>query len=165
MQYALTDGSHPSGVIPLVRLTPNVTCSTSGEPLTNADFGYSGNWFDPVTSGQGIILEVNPNAATVFFAWFTYASDGQTGQRWYTGQRSYVPGTPTGTVMLYETWGNSFDSGDPRSGTFEVGTATATFFSCNAASLTFTFTGGSNAGASGTINLMRVGPTPPGCGS
>jgi hypothetical protein len=29
--------------------------------------------------------------------------------------------------------------------------------------LTFNFTAGSSSGASGTINLTRIGPVPPGC--
>ncbi len=167
MTYAFSDGSNRHGVIPLVRVTPNVTCSASGESLASADFGHSGNWFDPATSGQGFVFEVNPNAATLFFAWFTYAPDGQSqgvsGQRWYSGQGHYLPGTRTATVTLYEILGNSFDSGDPTAFVFNVGTATATFLSCDAASLTFAFKASSNAGASGTINLSRVGPTPEDC--
>jgi len=168
MAYTFTDGSARSGTIPLVRLTPNVTCSPSGTSATNADFAYSGNWFDPATSGQGIVLEVNPEAAVAFFAWYTYGPNGQSqgaaGQRWYTGQGSYTAGARTLPMTLYETTGGLFDSATPTSNTVPVGTATATFTSCDAGRLTFNFTAGSSAGASGTINLSRVGPTPAGCG-
>ena len=37
--------------------------------------------------------------------------------------------------------------------------------SCAAATFNYTFTGGSSSGLSGTINLTRVGPVPPGCTS
>ena len=177
MTYTLDDGIDRHGVIPLVRLMPDVTCSATGESSANADFGHSGNWFDPAASGQGLVFEVNPIAETVFFTWFTYARDGQSqgvsGQRWFTGQGRYVRGTPTATVTLYETWGNSFDSSDSKTWTFNVGTATATFLSCDMASLTFAFTSGSlgpsnsnvgDLGESGTINLSRVGPAPADCG-
>jgi len=168
MAYTFTDGSARSGSIPLVRLTPNVTCSASGATSSNADFGYSGNWFDPATAGQGVVFEVNPNAPAVFFAWYTYAPNGQSqgaaGQRWYTGLASYTPGSRTLPVTLYETTGGLFNSVLPAAHTVAVGTATARFSSCNAAQLTFELTGGSNAGAAGTINLSRVGPVPAGCG-
>ena len=169
MAYTFTDGSARSGSIPLVRLTPNVTCSASGTTSSNADFGYSGNWFDPATAGQGFVFEVNPNAPAVFFAWYTYAPNGQSqgaaGQRWYTGLASYTPNSRTLPVTLYETTGGLFNSVMPASHTVAVGKATATFSSCNAAQLTFNFTGGSSAGSAGTINLSRIGPVPAGCGS
>ena len=38
-----------------------------------------------------------------------------------------------------------------------------TFLSCTSATLDFNFTGGSSSGASGTINLSRIGPVPQGC--
>jgi hypothetical protein len=166
--FPFRDGSR-YGVIPLVRLTPDVTCSASGETLANTDFGYSGTWFDPATSGQGFAFEVNPNAATVFFGWFTYGPEGQSWwgvrrQSWFTGQGDYIPGTRSATVTLYETQAGAGDGPDPVTFTRDVGTATVTFFSCDAATLTFTFPRGNNIGESGTINLSRVGPTPADCG-
>ena len=46
-----------------------------------------------------------------------------------------------------------------------VGTATLTFTSCTAATLDYTFTGGSSAGTSGRITLTKIGPAGPGCGA
>jgi hypothetical protein len=43
LTYAFTDGSGRAGTIPLSRLTPNVTCSTTGARATNADFALSGH--------------------------------------------------------------------------------------------------------------------------
>jgi hypothetical protein len=164
--YSFTDG-RSSGVIPLVRLTPNVTCVMSGTPPANVDFGYSGNWYDPATSGQGLVVELNPNASVVFFAWYTYAPNGQAagaaGQRWYTGQATYTLGSRTLQTTLYETTGGVLNSATPAPQTVAVGTATLQFTACNAAKLTFNFTGGSSAGQSGTINLQRVGPVPAAC--
>jgi hypothetical protein len=168
MAYSFTDGSGRSGTIALVRLLPNVTCATGGMAPTNPDFGYSGNWYDSATSGQGIVLELNPNQPFVFFAWYTYAPNGQAqgaaGQRWYTGQASYTPGARTLPMTLFETTGGLFDSVAPTPDTVPVGTATATFTSCSTLRLNFAFTGGSSAGASGTLNMTRVGPPPAGCG-
>jgi len=51
----------------------------------------------------------------------------------------------------------------PGPKTVPVGTGTMAFQSCSAATFRYNFTGGSSIGLSGTINLSRVGPLPPGC--
>ena len=166
--YTFADGSGRMGSIPLTRITPNVTCAVGTAPATNGDFGLSGNWFDPTTSGQGFVFEVNPNVPVFFFAWYTYAPTGQSagaaGQRWFTGQASYAVGSRVMMLTLFETTGGLFDQPtSPAPSTVPVGTSTVTFASCTSAQLQFNFTGGSSAGKSGTIALVRVGPVPPGC--
>ena len=115
LTYTFNDGR--SGTIPLSRLTPNVTCSTTGARPTNPDFALSGNWYVAALSGQGFTVEINPNNAFVFFAWYTYAPQGSgagaAGQRWYTGQASYTPGSRSMPVTLYQTVGGQFDSTNP----------------------------------------------------
>ena len=169
LEYALDDntggsGDRISGTISLIRLLPNVTCTVSGASTTDVDFGYSGNWFDPDTAGQGFFFELNPKAAVMFLVWHTYAPEGQseTGQRWYTGLGNFTPGSRTLPMTLYQTTGGLRDGGGGV--TAPVGTATATLFSCDAARLEFSFFGGSSNGLSGTIDLSRVGPAPAGCG-
>jgi hypothetical protein len=166
--YAFTDGSNRSGSLSITRIVPNVTCVVGAAPTPNADFGLSGNWYDPATSGQGFVFEVNPLAPVVFFAWYTYSPTGQAagaaGQRWFTGQGTFSAGTHTAPLTLYETTGGVFDTPTPGTqATTAVGTATITFASCTSAQLTFNFTGGSSAGHAGMINLSRVGPVPAGC--
>ena len=76
----------------------------------------------------------------------------------------FNPGTHTAPLTLYETTGGVFDTPTPMNqATLPVGTATATFTSCNAANLVFNFTSGANAGHAGMIALTRVGPVPAGC--
>ena len=110
---------------------------------------------------------MNPVAEVLFFAWYTYAVDGEAlgvvGQRWYSGQANYVPGARSIALVLYETTGGLFDSAMPAPDTVTVGTATMTFMSCDAATLAFSFNAGSNAGQAGNIALQRVGPTPADC--
>jgi len=167
--YALTDGSARSGSIPLARGTPNMTCSMTTSRPTNADFALSGAWYDAATSGQGFIVEVNPSAPVLSFAWYTYAADGASlagasGQRWFTAQAPYTAGTRSIVLMLYETSGGVFDAGTPPTQTTAaVGTATLTFQSCSSATLIFEFTAGANSGRSGTIVLGRAGSVPAGC--
>ena len=57
---------------------------TAAEQLT-IDAGFSGQWFDPARSGEGIALEVLPdNKALVYF--FTYPPPGMAGsQAWLLG--------------------------------------------------------------------------------
>jgi len=167
--YAFNDGSNRTGTIALTRLTPNVTCALGAAPSTNADFGFSGNWLDPATSGQGFVFELNPMSPVLFFTWYTYAPNGQTqgaaGQRWYTGQAGYTPGARVIAATLYETTGGVFDQATtPPAQTVPVGTATVTFTSCAVAQIDFRFTSGSSAGSTGTIPLVRIGPVPAGCG-
>lgn len=166
--YAFTDGSGRAGSIPLTRLTQNMTCSTTSARPTDADFAFSGNWLDPATSGQGVTLEVNPASSTAFVAWYTYAPNaagtGPSGERWYTGQGAFAAGARAIPLTFYQTTGGMFDTPTPPGQTsVVVGTGTLTFQSCTSATLAFTFTGGSSSGASGSIALSRIGPTPPGC--
>ena len=162
-----------SGTIPLVRLTPNVTCSVDGASRPDVDFSYSGHWFDLATPGQGLFVELNPIAEMLFVVWYTYAADSasrieeaERGQRWYTGLGKFVPSTFTLPMTLYETTGGVIGGSPDPAFTIRtqvVGTATARFFDCHTAQLMFKLDGGSNAGASGTIDLSRVGPPPQGC--
>jgi hypothetical protein len=163
-----------SGTIPMVRLTPNVSCSEVGGSHPDADFSYSGHWFDPATPGQGLFVELNPIAEIIFVVWYTYAPDGtlleeaERGQRWYTGLGKFVPGTFSLPMTLYQATGGVIGgSSRPEFATRTqvVGTAMANFFDCHTAQLTFRLDASSNAGASGTINLSRVGQAPLGCGS
>jgi hypothetical protein len=170
LTYTFTDGR--TGTIPLTRLTQNVTCSTSSARPTNTDFARSGNWFDPLTDGQGLTIEVNPISGAVFAAWYTYAPNGAgagaAGQRWYTAQPlppdTFTPGLRSIPLTIYETTGLTFDTPTPPGQhSRPVGTGTLTFQSCSAATFSYTFTAGSSSGASGLINLSRVGPVPQGC--
>jgi len=167
LSYTFTDGSARIGTVPLTRLTPNVSCAQAGSTGAGGDFGLSGNWYDQTKSGQGFIIELNPVDKVLFFAWYTYAVNGLTlgaaGQRWYTGEASYLPGARSIPFVLYETTGGLFNSVAPAPTTAQTGTGRLTFSNCNAATLNFNFSGGSDAGQSGSIGLTRVGPVPASC--
>ena len=171
LTYSFTDGTNRSGTIPLTRLTQNVTCATSPPYPTNADFALSGNWYGgAATSGQGFTAEVNPISRAFFAAWYTYmpnsSTPGAAGQRWYTAQGSFTPGLRSIPVTIYESTGGMFDTPTPPGQkTVVVGSGTMTFQSCSAAKFDYSFTGGTSIGLVGSINLIRVGPVPPGCTS
>jgi len=170
LTYTFTDGNR-TGTIPLTRLTQNVTCAASPPYPTNADFALSGNWYGgAATSGQGFTAEVNPISGEFFAAWYTYVPNGSgagaAGQRWYTAQGPFAPSMRSIPVTINETTGGIFDTPTPPGQqTVAVGTGTMSFQSCSAAKFDYNFTGGSSMGLVGSINLIRVGPVPPGCTS
>jgi hypothetical protein len=149
LSYNFSDGSGRAGSIPLTRITQNVTCSTTSARPTNADFAFSGNWYNVATDGQGFVAEINPNNGSVFApdsALFTS-----------TSSRS-IP------MLIFETTGGVFDTPTvPASTSVPVGTGTLAFQSCSTATFSYSFTGGSSSGMSGLIALTRIGPVPAGC--
>jgi hypothetical protein len=166
--YSFDDGR--TGEIPLSRIMPNVNCVETGTPaITPSDFGLSGTWYDPVTAGQGILVEVNPVNAYAFVGWYTYALSGATsgvsGQRWITAQAPYTVGSNAIDLTLYDTTGGTFDSDATTVDTVPIGTATLTFTSCTTAELDYAITAGELAGQSDTIPLARLGSTPASCSS
>jgi hypothetical protein len=169
LYYNFTDGSGRSNTIPLTRLTPNVTCGASsdnGNPV--GSFLLSGAWYDPNTSGQGLLFEVNPILNYFAAAWYTYIPGGQTiggvaSQRWYTLQAPLTGSATINDIPIYASVGGIFNN--PVKPTLsQVGTAQLIFQSCSTATLTFNFTGGSSNGQNGSISLQRIGSTPTGCG-
>jgi hypothetical protein len=166
LDYNFMDGR--VGSIPLTRLTKNVTCVPSGnnEPV-NLDFGLSGNWFNSGLSGQGIMAEINNASPVAFMAMYTYAINGVNlglaGQRWITGQSTYVPGARAVPFTFYETTGGAFDQPLPVATSTVVGSGQLFFQTCNSAMLQYQFNGGSLAGQAGNMPLVRVGITPRYC--
>ncbi len=92
------------------------------------------------------------------------ALGGGASQRWYTIQdNAFAPGTTSKSGLnIYETTGGVFNSGKVSAGP-PVGTATLTIHELYVMTLAYNFTGGTNAGQSGTINLGRVVGAPAGC--
>jgi hypothetical protein len=170
LDYSFSDGSGRSDSIALSRLTPNITCAESGDNgMPTSNYLLSGSWYDPSTSGQGMLVDISPSLTTLFAAWYTFSPTGQaTGagasQRWYTIQSSSFGAgmTMQKNIPILATTGGLFDSQVPPV-TQEVGMADITFQSCQAMTLYYRFSSGSNASKSGTLHLQRVGPTPAGC--
>lgn len=170
LAYTFSDGTGRSGVIPLQRLLPNVTCALdgdSGAPM--GSYELSGTWSDPAAKGQGLLMELNPIQGVFFAGWYTYVRNaspngGPSAQRWFSLQGA-IGNDPTliNNIGIYATSGGAFDAPNSTT-TVPVGSAQLQFFSCTSAVLTFAFTSGENAGQSGVLNLGRVLPAPNGCG-
>ncbi|MFI4970726.1 MAG: hypothetical protein ACHP7D_11015, partial [Lysobacterales bacterium] len=168
LQYTFSDGSGRSGTIPLTRLLANVTCATAGDSGVANDYLYSGAWADPGNSGQGLVFDVNPPQNILFAAWYTFAptanqGSGPAGQRWYTLQAPFPSGARSlSGIGIFETTGGVFDHAATTT-TTPVGSANLVFHSCGSATLSYSFTGGANAGRSGSLDLTRAIAAPAGC--
>jgi imidazolonepropionase-like amidohydrolase len=96
------------------------------------NFGISGSWFEPGTSGQGMFIDVVPSRDLVVVAWFTHAalsSDATPGeQRWFTATGSYRGDSATLDVFLSR--GGRFDA-PPAPAAAQIGTLTLRFRDCN----------------------------------
>lgn len=132
------------------------------------NFGLSGPWFEPATSGQGFLLDVVPSAQILSFGWFTYgliASDGSAAaQRWLTGVGGYSADTATTTLYLSE--GGAFNS-LPSPESVEVGTLLLRFSDCTHATADYSVRRNAISGMgdpaagemlTGTIELQRLTP-------
>lgn len=169
LTYQFNDGR--SGTIPYVRLTPASACSSvvpvassATLPANYSDVMHSGAWYDPATSGQGLMIDIAPSINTFFAAWYTYApqSKGLTGaaaQRWFTLQdNAYTPGNLNLTgVPIIATSGGVFNQPSNVTVT-QVGTANIAFTSCTTMTLAYSFTQGEFSGLSGTIHEKAIVP-------
>jgi hypothetical protein len=168
LTYTFNDGSGRSGSIPLTRLNGNVACTQTGPGQPPPSFLLSGTWYNPATSGQGFLFDINPLQHSLFIAWYTYAANGQQiggaqSQRWYSIQGSYTAGVSSyDNIAIFETDGGAFNQSVPVT-TTQVGTANLDFQNCSAATLSYTFTSGANSGQHGTIPLVRTSPAAAGC--
>jgi hypothetical protein len=63
-----------------------VLLDESGTQYITINAGHAGAWFNPDTSGQGQLIDVEPEEQFIFVAWFTYGEDSALGQRWLTAQ-------------------------------------------------------------------------------
>ncbi len=167
--YSFSDGSGRSGSIPLTRLNSNVSCGQSGDNGAATIGGaLSGTWYEPATSGQGFVLDVNPVQSVLFAAWYTYLpnaspSAGSSSQHWYTLQATLGQGASNlNDIAIYETTGGTFNHSGGTT-TAQVGTATLVFHTCTSATLTYQFHGGSSNGLNSSIDLTRLLPAPIGC--
>lgn len=168
MTYSFTSGSPPEQDIPLTRLGANVSCQPGGAATPPPSSLLSGAWYNPSTSGQGFVFDVNPVQQNFFGAWYTYATNGAAisgaaSQRWYSLQTTLPAGARTVGATIYASSGGVFNN-PAHVTTTAVGSGTLTFQSCSTATLAYTFTAGENNGRSGTIALQRATPTPAGCG-
>jgi hypothetical protein len=142
-------------------LQPNAVVVRVDEVQINP--GMNDAWFDPATSGQGVLITVFPDQGQLFLAWFTFDTErppeevsailGEPGHRWLTAQGPFSGSKADLTIYL--TQGGVFDSAEPPA-TIDpdgYGTMTVQFFSCNAGRITYDI---QSLGLMGEIPIQRI---------
>lgn len=132
---------------------------------------YSGSWYQPTQSGQGLLMEVLPATASrpalLSAGWFTFDPPGRSDdtyqQRWFFIQGP-APSTEgeTREVAIFAALGAKLEASATLN-VREVGRARVRFVGCGEARLEYRFDVGAGdfAGREGTIELVRLA----GCGS
>ena len=133
------------------------------DEVLNINSGLNGAWFNPDTSGQGIMLEILPTLDSVFMAWFTHDTQapmdtavvGFAGNRWMTSLGSIDHETNTVTFDLIVTSDGLFDNNKTVTNSLPntVGTLTISFIDCSNATATYNLI---EQELSGTFPLVRV---------
>jgi hypothetical protein len=138
-------------------LDQNVSATS---PFNPDQFGVTGAWYNPATSGQGLVVQVfpdlnSPGSGLLFAGWFTYDISGN--PRWYTLQGAVASTNNSAIVNIYETTGGNFNA-LPKPNAVVVGTATLAFTDCSHATLSYSFDANANhTGAqAGSMPLSRL---------
>lgn len=174
------------GDISLQRLAPlTVDCQNAdgsvdpGTPVQAAASGFaanqSGAWYQPASSGQGMLFDVRPasadgsNPGLLLGGWFTYdptaAADDPTAQHWFLVQGDLAQASD-GSVELpiYRVTGGRFDQNATHNA-HAVGVARVQFSACDRGRLSYQFDNsglaGTFAGKQGDIPLQRLSPCDP----
>ncbi|MBT8054869.1 MAG: hypothetical protein KJN69_13335 [Gammaproteobacteria bacterium] len=136
----------------------SATCTITNDDIPQAsdiNAGHAGAWFNPATSGQGQLIDIDPAAQFMFISWFTYTdseSDNPFEQRWLTAQGTYSGNTAT--LVLSETLGGQFNAPQAVT-TSPIGEVTLTFSSCSEGSMSYTI---DDEGLQGSFPLFRAVP-------
>jgi hypothetical protein len=115
--------------------------------------GHAGAWFNSATSGQGQLIDIEPESQFMFLSWFTYTdvnSNNPFEQRWFTAQGNYVGNKAE--LVVYETLDGKFDDSQAVN-TEAVGTATLSFTNCGLGRMNYTI---ETLGLSGSFPLQRA---------
>ncbi len=122
-------------------VTPAAVKSMNGNPGTKMSHpveitpGHRGTFFNPATSGQGVLIDIDENANQMFLAWFTYDTDdsagksiGSAGQRWFSAQGA-IDGNPL-TLTVFSSSGGVFDN-PKATESVDIGTVIIEYFTCD----------------------------------
>jgi hypothetical protein len=136
------------GALNLVSLS-SIAAAEEAHMLIN--YGVSGSWYEPATSGQGFVLDVTPSSNLMAAYWFTYPVEGGA-REWYLAVGD-IDGS-SAELTIYQTDNGLLDE-PSLVGTTAVGSATLSFSSCDSASWSYQI---DTLGLSGEVPLQRIAP-------
>jgi acetyl esterase/lipase len=148
------------GITIFDRMLAWTVSTVRGQRTVTINYGMAGSWFNPATSGQGFLFEVEPVTQTLVVGWFAYdtTAGGSGGgiagaeQRWFTAQGRYVGNRADLTV--FQSRFGQFNRTTPVT-TTPVGTMRVEFNDCSSATLTFNL---GTFGLSGSVPIVRLLP-------
>lgn len=124
--------------------------SAEGPPML-VNYGVNGGWFEPASSGQGLVFELTPSSNQLAAYWFTYPVEAAA-REWYLAVGD-ISGD-SAELTVYQTENGIFDQPSLVE-TNAVGSAQVNFSSCTQASWDYQI---DTLGISGEIPLQRVAP-------
>ncbi len=125
--------------------------ATADEPPMLINYGVSGSWFEPATSGQGFVIDILPLNNLLAAYWFTFPVEGGA-REWYLATGD-INGDSV-ELTIYQAENGVFDEASMVE-TNVVGSASLEFSSCEAASWTYQI---DTLGLSGEVPLKRIAP-------
>ena len=146
-----------TGTLPNLGFPIRFVIAATSQDFSQINQGISGGWFEPATSGQGFLIDVDPVSNFIFVAWFTYndvttKNIGEPNHRWLSASGNYT-GT-SANLPLYVTSGGKFN--DPQSVTTQQdGTMNISFDDCSTGTVQYSIT---SANLTGTIPIQRLLP-------
>lgn len=146
-----------TGTLPNLGFPIRFVIAATSQSFSQINQGISGGWFEPATSGQGFLIDVDPVNNFIFVAWFTYndvttKNIGEPNHRWLSASGNYT-GT-SANLPLYVTSGGKFN--DPQSvTTVQDGTLNISFEDCSTGTVQYSI---SSANLTGTIPIQRLLP-------
>lgn len=171
--WYLQDGQVSAAFAPTASGPQRAEVRRYGAPALAADVplsaAHAGLWFDPQSSGQGLMIDVRASQGYSFGTWFTFAQE-TSGQRdslrWYSMlARDRSGGVPVG-AELFQTRGGDF-SGTRAPQTETAGNAGLRAIDCNTLEFAYAVPDPDDALAPvliGARRLQRLGPPPAACG-
>jgi hypothetical protein len=128
--------------------------------------GFTGTWYNPAVSGQGIELEVYqdaiaPGIGYLHGSWATFTSIGwePSEQRWYTFGGIVRTGPASSALTIYRNAGGNFNA-PPATRSVSIGTMVLTFLDSTTAVMEYqaSFYGLGDGVDVGTIPPVRLTP-------
>jgi hypothetical protein len=132
----------------------------SNRDVSISQSGITGVWYNPITSGQGFLLDFLPDSRTLFAPWFTFADQlpyqDQSALRWYSLFGVPELGAKRVSLDILRNAGGSF-AGGPETTSIVVGRAQLSFHDCDHATLSYQFYPPIESGRIGSMPWQRIG--------